>query len=352
MRTNQYLLVKKMPIALITIGLLLAIALSSVYGYRRYAALQMLNLPDTGQTASYTDTFGEDSDYSINPPAYTDNGDTVSDEVTGLIWQKSEVLTATSKSAAESYCNTLSLGGYDDWRLPESHELFNLVDHSASNPPFNTSYFANTVDAEYWWSATQGADGQANYWAVNAGGGIGPKPESDAQAHNYYVRCVRDDLSMSTTQKFTHNGDQTVTDHNTMLMWQQVASTEPMTWESALTHCENLTLANYEDWRLPNIKEIRSISNDETLSNPSVSITYFTLAQSSPYWSSTTLANNTTQAWFVDFQYGLVSHQEKSTSSGYLLCVRSATNTKIYLPIMIGDGKTSSPSPTPDPTPG
>ena len=42
----------------------------------------MLNLPDTGQTQSYTDTFGEDSDYTINPPSYTDNGDgTVTDNV-------------------------------------------------------------------------------------------------------------------------------------------------------------------------------------------------------------------------------------------------------------------------------
>ncbi|MEJ2166241.1 MAG: hypothetical protein P8X90_11970, partial [Desulfobacterales bacterium] len=57
-------------------------------------------LPDTGQTSSYTDTFGEDSDYSINPPAYTkldasgsalDVGaadwTTVRDDVTGLIWE-------------------------------------------------------------------------------------------------------------------------------------------------------------------------------------------------------------------------------------------------------------------------
>jgi len=345
---------KKMSITLIAIALLLTIALSSVYAYRKYSEFLALNLPDTGQTTSYTDTFGEDSDYTINPPIYTDNGDTVTDEVTGLIWQKSEVLAATSKSEAESYCNTLSLGGYDDWRLPESHELFNLVDHSASNPPFNSTYFANTVDAEYWWSATQRADGQANYWAVNAGGGIGPKPESEAQTRSYYVRCVRGELSM-TTQAFTDNGDQTVTDNHTMLMWQQVASSlrqaqGATTWESALTHCESLTLANHEDWRLPNIKELRSISNDETLSNPSVNTTYFTLAQSSPYWSSTTLSNNTTQAWFVDFQYGLVSHQEKTTSSGYLLCVRSAsttTNTNVYLPILIGGSETSSASPTP-----
>jgi len=48
-------------------------------------------LPDTGQTQSFTSTFGEDSDYTINPPSYTDNGDgTITDNVTGLIWQKED----------------------------------------------------------------------------------------------------------------------------------------------------------------------------------------------------------------------------------------------------------------------
>ena len=57
-------------------------------------------IPDTGQTQSFTDTFGEDSDYLINPPSYTkldaqgnelpDTGTEwvmVRDNVTGLIWE-------------------------------------------------------------------------------------------------------------------------------------------------------------------------------------------------------------------------------------------------------------------------
>ena len=48
----------------------------------------MAHLPDTGQTTGYTSTFGEDSDYAINTPAYKNNGDgTVTDLVTGLEWQ-------------------------------------------------------------------------------------------------------------------------------------------------------------------------------------------------------------------------------------------------------------------------
>ncbi len=310
---------------------------------------QMLKLPDTGQTDGYTDTFGEDSDYSINTPTYTDNGDTVTDEVTGLIWQKNEVITATTNSAANAYCDTLSLGSYSDWRLPTSHELYSLVDLSTSNPPLNSTTFSNTISADYWWSSTQRADGESNYWAVNSGGGIGPKPESEAQTHDFYVRCVRDDLSSTVSPSFTDNGDGTVTENNTALMWQQ-DGTSSMTWEAALAQCEGLTLANYEDWRLPNIKELRSISDDDNLYHPSVSSTYFTLTETYPqtttvYWSSTTRENGTEQAWYVDFYYGLVSHKDK-VNTGHVLCTRSAstssTEATIYLPLIVKPGSTNT----------
>ncbi|MCP4596416.1 DUF1566 domain-containing protein, partial [Neptuniibacter sp.] len=140
---------------------------------------------------------------------------------------------------------------------------------------------------------------------------------------------------------------QTVTENNTALMWQR-DGTSSMTWEAALTQCESLTLGEYEDWRLPNIKELRSISDDDNLYHPSVNTTYFTLTETYPqtttvYWSSTTRENGTEQAWFVDFYYGLVSHEDK-VNTGYVLCVRSASTstTRIYLPLIIRSGSTGT----------
>ena len=53
-------------------------------------------VPDTGQTGDYTATFGEDSDYTINPHSYTDLGNgIVRDNVTGLEWVQDENLMAT-----------------------------------------------------------------------------------------------------------------------------------------------------------------------------------------------------------------------------------------------------------------
>ena len=79
----------------------------------------MLRLPDTGETTSYTSTFGEDNDYTINAPFFIDNGDgTVTDTITGLMWQKSDGGEMTIENA-RTYCSTLTLAGYSDWRLPK-----------------------------------------------------------------------------------------------------------------------------------------------------------------------------------------------------------------------------------------
>ena len=94
-----------------------------------------------------------------------------------------------------------------------------------------------------------------------------------------------------------------------------------MTWESALTYCEGLALGSHTDWRLPNIKELRSIS-DNTRAAPSINTTYFPGAQAARYWSSTTLFGGTGKAWFADFIDGRTSYEDKTTALP-VRCVRS-----------------------------
>ena len=92
-------------------------------------------VPDTGQTQSYTDTFGEDPDYSCNLHSYTDLGNgIVRDNVTGLEWQQVTAPGTYTWQQAIDYCNNLSLGGKDDWRLPTIKELSTLVDSSIHTP--------------------------------------------------------------------------------------------------------------------------------------------------------------------------------------------------------------------------
>ncbi|MGK5092169.1 hypothetical protein WDW89_09200, partial [Deltaproteobacteria bacterium TL4] len=73
----------------------------------------VVHVPDTGQTTSYTDTFGEDHDYLINAPSYTDNSNsTITDNVTGLLWQKQDDGKTRTWDSAGTYCTGLNLGDY------------------------------------------------------------------------------------------------------------------------------------------------------------------------------------------------------------------------------------------------
>jgi hypothetical protein len=94
-----------------------------------------------------------------------------------------------------------------------------------------------------------------------------------------------------------------------------------MTWEKALAYCEGLNLGGHTDWRLPNIKELRNLV-DYSLYGPAINTTYFLNTVSSSYWSSTTLANNTSSARGVNFDYGNDDNGNKSSGGGYVRAVR------------------------------
>jgi hypothetical protein len=157
----------------------------------------LLKLPDTGQTAKYSTVFGEDADYTINPPSYTDNGnDTITDNVTGLVWQKQDDGTKKTWADAGAYCDALALGGHTDWRLPSDIELMSVVDYGKSIGPvmdasdfglINKTYFPNTKSSYYWSSSTY-AYSTGNAWSVSFYKG---NVDYDDKSGTDYVRCVR-----------------------------------------------------------------------------------------------------------------------------------------------------------------
>ncbi len=111
-------------------------------------------------------------------------------------------------------------------------------------------------------------------------------------------------------KRFIINGDGTVTDTKTGLMWQQETA-GPIPWEAAMSYCKDLTLGGHTDWRDPNINELQSLV-DYIRYNPAKDIAAFPGTKSSYDSSSATYVSSTAYAWCVDFHDGYVSDFHKS----------------------------------------
>ena len=281
-------------------------------------------LPDTGQNTSYTTVFGEDNDYNINIPSFTNNNTgTVTDNITSLMWQQTDGGEMTIANAI-IYADNLVLGGFSDWRLPSPIESFSILNHQNSNPAINTTFFTANL-ADYWWTNTFELNSTTKVWCTNAGGGIGNHPISETVSaggtKKFHARCVRDVSSTTIiANHFTDNSDGTITDNLTQLVWQKVPNANIFSWENALAYAENLTIGTNSDWRLPNIKELQSL-NDESRTNPSVNTTFFTGIGVKNYWSSTSLPNVITKAWYWNTTFGVTTYDIK-TNTNYAICVR------------------------------
>lgn len=146
-----------------------------------------------GEARSCTGT-GEDGDiYGSFTRTFSDNGDnTLSDESTGLMWQKTDNGSDINWQAALDYCNNLTLGGYSNWHLPNFNELSLMVNYE---PSLAGCYSSFTNCASYYWSSTsfpqyptfaEVLDSMAGSIVYNSGNEGGGKAEAIA-----HVRCVR-----------------------------------------------------------------------------------------------------------------------------------------------------------------
>lgn len=249
---------------------------------------------DTGVTEFYDNTsvipepkrgepfYGQDAQYRINSPSYTDNGDgTVTDNVTGLMWQKAMGPKMTFEEAFRR-ARESTVGGYHDWRVPSIKELYSLILYTgrvrgqrAIRPFIDTRYFEQPlgdpdrgereIDAQTWSSTQYVGRTMRNaetVFGVNfVDGRIKGYPKYKPRTglpNRMYFRFVRGNKEYG-KNKFVDNQDGTVTDLATGLMWQKADSGRGMDWESALAYAEHLTLAGHHDWRLPNAKELQSI---------------------------------------------------------------------------------------------
>ncbi len=267
---------------------------------RRSSASREYCVVDTGQTHIFSDKgqllkvpkpgepfFGQDAFYRRAKPSYRDHGDgTVTDLNTGLTWVQARGSKVTWDAAAAG-ADACRAGGHADWRMPMIKELYSLVNfeggfhpEGGSVPYLDTKYFRfvygdesrgeRPIDCQDW-SATEYVNttmnGNPTVFGVNfADGRIKGYPKQrrgpgGAAAHKLYVRYVRGNPGYGKND-FRDNGDGTVSDRATGLMWSKADSKTGMNWEAALAWVQARNAENYlgyDDWRLPNAKELQSI---------------------------------------------------------------------------------------------
>jgi hypothetical protein len=301
-------------------------------------------LQKTGQTKVHYNNDDGDLQKGVTR-SYTrdDLNQIVTDNVMGLMWQDNESIKKpwvtqenyvgknymeTNGDTAETYCESLGLGGYENWRLPTGDELYYLIDRGFEKPSID-SVFQNTVyddpivqsnvydeNNSYWSSTTSKTDSKA--WLVNFDDGY---DYDKGKNYDFFVRCVRGE------NKITHNfvrdpSKKVVNDTKTCLMWQDdtVAKTITRTWEKAIEHCNDLDFAGLDGWRVPNINELNSI-RDVTKYKQMINDAFVNVSANG-YWSSTTQSDWDNYAWTIYFDEGYTKDDNKSYTYN-VRCVRS-----------------------------
>jgi len=157
-------------------------------------------VPKTGQTTSYAT--GDDGDLEKgvvwSNPRFTDNGDgTITDNLTGLIWmQNTDCFGKRNWNFALSDCNGMQSGlcgvtdgsSAGDWRLPNSKELYSLVDTENYAPPLPSGHPFTNVKSTAYWSSTTTPYGN-NAWTLYMY--MGHVSDEEKYRTDIYVWCVR-----------------------------------------------------------------------------------------------------------------------------------------------------------------
>ena len=269
---------------------------------------------DTNQATCYNDSaaipapgtgqawYGQDAQLTRDPPSYAVDAarGLVTDNQTGLTWQRSpdtdgdgkvtsaDKLTWAQAQARPAALNAVAYGGYRDWRLPTIKQLYSLIEFSGTDPnplttgtaglvPFldrsaflfaygDTAAGERVIDSQYASSTLyvgRSYSDAGKLFGVNfADGRIkGYGLLNNGVPKTFFVQCVRGNSSYG-QNNFLVNGDWTISDRATGLMWCQGDSGVGMDWKAALAWVQARNAARYlgrSDWRLPNAKELQSL---------------------------------------------------------------------------------------------
>jgi hypothetical protein len=301
------------------------------------------------------------------------SGDCVTDNLTGLVWLKAPV--SALRNWEDALANAVSLDkcGYTDWRLPNILELESLVNlgqtGSASWLIQPENGFVG-IAANKYWSSTTASSATENAWAIDFSDNGRNIVSKSSLLLTLPVHGTTDDFpaklwrtgqiaSYGTgddgdlkrgigwpSPRFLSLGNETVKDNLTGLIWTANANTPGPTacgsgvakisYDSYLfVQClNNNNYLGYNDWRVPNRKELQSLI-DHSQSNPA-------LPEGNPftgsgtYWSSDTYVNQCNLGWAIDMATGLVIESYKNpTNAFHVWPVRGPLSLQVLL---AGDG--------------
>jgi hypothetical protein len=260
-----------------------------------------------------------------NPSSYTNNGDgTVTDNVTGLIWQQAVTTTqAYAWADAITYCSGLTLAGRT-WHLPTRIELLSIVDGNV-NAGVEASAFPNMPGGKYTWASTpwvvsQIATKAQDAWIVNFGDS-GLTSNAGAQTDVEYARCVSGPTGTPLPQPhYIQVATGEVQDVETKLIWLQASSLTAVSQAAATTYCSSLT-TNGHAWRLPSIKEYLTLVDDNppiTKVSPAIDQCVFADTPANGYYMSIS-STAAGAAWAINYEDGFTEHNQ---TTGAVRCVR------------------------------
>ncbi len=147
----------------------------------------------------------------------------------------------------------------------------------------------------------------------------------------FFCLLIVSNTVLAQTNTLLDNGDGTITDVATALIWQKEDDNVVRDFSASNQYCQSLILAGNSNWRLPDVKEFTSIIRFSGNIQRNINrIAFPATSGSFAYWTSTTTSNSSSQAWEVYFSTDLVLStgsignvdQRSKTGQNFVRCVR------------------------------
>jgi hypothetical protein len=246
-------------------------------------------------------------------PHYSAGGGIVTDTVTALQWQQASISDCSggdggspscTYAQAQTYCQTLALGGNTDWRVPGKIEIESLLDCTVSAvPTINQAAFPSTPAGEFWSASTY--VGSATQWTTDFYNCRTYSNHPLVETH--LLRCVRGTGITTATpaQHYTINSgainagaadggdaatEDTVTDNWTGLTWERDYSATGVNPAVGVTQTQAIARCTGLGFRLPTQKELLTLV-DPTRLNPAIDPTAFPGTPSAFFYAYNSLVN-------------------------------------------------------------